>query len=255
MPADVIERLRAADPARDVDPVAPEALLEQLKAAPRRRPRRRALLLVPVAVAAAIAAFLLPGANTDLAARAYAQTAPAGDRILYVRTTVDTHMRGPRANKDTHAVRERWQQGDRWHERVEMDGRVFGETRGADGVLRLSNGVVASRRYVELREPGFVEEFRKRYEGGTLDDSGTTTFNGRPARRYVVDEERKRAEYFLDAETGMPLGSIEEFAVYQLQPGEGLRGAKPNGTFTATTIVDALEQLPATPENRSKLDG
>jgi hypothetical protein len=254
MPADVIERLRAADPARDIDPAAPEALLAQLKAPPRRRPRRRALLLLPVAVAV-VAALLIPSANTDLAARAYAQTAPAGDDILYVRTTIDTHMRAPTANKDTHAVRERWQQGDRWNERVDMDGRVFGQTRGADGRLRFSDGQVAPQSYVERLEPSFVEEFRKRYERGTLDESGTTTFNGRPARRYVVDEERKRAEYFLDAETGMPLGSVERFAVYQPQPNAKLEGAQPNGTFTATTTVDALEQLPATPANLSKLSG
>jgi hypothetical protein len=256
MPADVIERLRAADPARGVDPIAPEALLAQLKATPRRRGApRRALLLIPAAVAAAVAALVIPSASPDLAARAYAQTAPAGDRILYVRTTIDTHMRGPAVSHDTHAVRERWQQGERWNERVDMDGRVFGERRGADGVLRFSDGQIAPQSSVELREPSFIDEFRKRYERGTLDEGGTTTFNGRPARRYVVDEQRNRAEYFLDAETGMPLGSIEQFAVYQPQRGQPLKGATPNGTFTATIVVDAIEQLPATPANLGKLSG
>jgi hypothetical protein len=252
MPADVLERLRAADPARDIDPAAPEALLARLKATPPRRRPRRALLLVPVAVAAAAAAILIPSADSNLAARAYAQTAPAGDEILYVRTTIDTHMRGPTITKDMHAVRERWEQGERWNDRVRMDGRVFGETRGADGVLRFSDGQIAPQSYVDLREPSFVEEFRKRYERGTLDESGTTTFKGRPARRYVVEEERSRSEYFLDAETGMPLGSVETFAVHQPEPGEA---TGPNGTFTATTVVDALEQLPATPANLGKLSG
>ncbi|WP_028064901.1 hypothetical protein [Solirubrobacter soli] len=253
MPADVIERLRAADPARDVDPIAPEALLTRLKATPprKRKRRHRALLLVPVAIAAAAAAFLIPSANTNLAARAYAQTAPTSGHILYVRTTIETTMRTPTVTKDTHAIRERWQQGERWNERVEMDGKVFGETRGADGKLRFSDGTVAPQSYVELREPGFVEEFRKRYERGTLDQSDTTTFNGRHARRYVVDEGRNRAEYFIDAESGMPLGSIEEFAV--LSPGPGQPATGPNGTFTATTVVDAIEQLPATPANLDKL--
>jgi hypothetical protein len=256
MPADVMERLRAADPARDIDPVAPEHLLARLKASPsppRRRKRRVLLLGVPVAVGVAVAAFVLPDGSPSLAARAYAQTAPAGDQILYVRTTIETKMRSSTVTKDTHAVRERWQRGSRWKERVELDGRVFGEIRGADGVLRFSDGKVAPKDYAELRAPGFVEEFRERYERGTLDESGTATFAGRPARRYVVEEQRNRAEYFIDAQTGLPLGSVEVYAV--LTPGPGQPATGPNGTFTATTTVEAIEQLPATPENLSELSG
>ena len=255
MSADVLERLRAADPARDVDPAAPDALLEQLLATPRptpRRRRRRALILVPVAVAAACAAVLIPGTKTDLAARAYAQTAPAGDRILYVRTTIDTTMRGPTVSRDTHALTDRWQQGDRWHVRTANDGIVIEETRGADGILRISDGKTTvdatgdeMRGYIAERESGFIEEFRKRYEGGTLDESGTATFDGRPARRYVFsDEDGNLHEFFLDAETGLPLGAIETFTARS-------RGA---GTFIVTTRVRALEQLPPTPENLAKLN-
>jgi hypothetical protein len=255
MPADVIERLRAADPARGVDPHPPEGLLERLRATPpsRRRRPRRALVLVPIAVVAAAAAVLVPGASPNLAARAYAQTAPAGDRILYVRTTIETEMRTPTITKDTHAVRERWQQNDRWYQRTDFDGRIFEETRGADGVLRFSDGTTAPPDYVARLAPGFIEEFRARYERGTLDESGTAGFNGRPARRYVVDEGRNRYEYYLDAETGMPLGSVERFAV--LSPGPGQPAEGPNGTFTATTVVDTLEQLPPTPANLRRLSG
>jgi hypothetical protein len=214
---------------------------------------------VPAAVAAAIAVVLVPGAKTDLAARAYAQTAPAGDRILYVRTTIDTEMRAPGVTRDTHAVTDRWQQEARWHQRTTYDGRTSEETRGKDGVLRFSDGVTATRDgalgdYIDMRAAGFVEEFRKRYERGTLDESGTATFNGRPAKRYVVDEDRTRREYFIDAETGMPLGSVERFAVLTAKPGEPVKGRGPSGTFTATTTVRALEQLPPTPENLAKLN-
>jgi hypothetical protein len=132
---------------------------------------------------------------------------------------------------------------------------VFAETRGADGVLRFSDGTTAPPEYVAQLPPDFIAEFRLRYERGTLDASGTTTFDGRHARRYVVDEGRNRHEYFLDAETGMPLGSFERFAVYQGEAGEPVKGARPNGTFTARTTVDTLERLPATPANLAKLDG
>ncbi len=261
MSADVIERLRAADPARAVDPAPPEALLAQLRATPRgkpRRSRRRALVLVPIAAAIATGAVLIPGAKTDLAARAYAQTAPAGDRILYVRTTIDTRTRTPTIDDATHAVTERWQRGEQWHQRTAIDGHVYAEVRGADGVLRFSDDITGTpdgelKQHIDRRAPGFVEEFRRRYQRGTLDESGTTTFNGRPARKYVVGKERTRREYFIDAETGLPLGSVERFAILTPAPGKPVKGQRPNGTFTATTTVKALEQLPATPENLAKL--
>src|SRR4051812_19347880 len=191
MPADLMERLRAADPARDVDPAAPEALLEQLKT-PRRapaRPRRllRALVLLPIAAAAATVAVLTPGAKTDLAARAYAQTAPAGDQILYVRTTIETKMRAATIAKDTHAVLERWQQGDRWRQRTDDGEGVSEQALDADGRLRVSEGVVAMPEGAKpAAQSDFIEDFRKRYERGTLDESGPATFDGHPARRYVV---------------------------------------------------------------------
>ena len=78
-----LERLRSADPARDLDPTPPEDLLRAIVATPRRRARRRrraAFALVPVTAAALAALFLLPGGSTDLAARAYAQTAPEATR-------------------------------------------------------------------------------------------------------------------------------------------------------------------------------
>ena len=64
-----------------------------------------------------------------------------------------------------------------------------------------------------------------------------------------------RAEYFLDAETGMPLGSRQVFAMYEprIAPGGRLSMGKLTGTATYTVTVDALEQLPPTPENLAKL--
>jgi hypothetical protein len=51
----------------------------------------------------------------------------------------------------------------------------------------------------------------------------------------------------------MPLGSVERFAV--LSGAHPKRGEGPNGTFTATTTVDALQQLPPTRANLAKLEG
>jgi hypothetical protein len=104
------------------------------------------------------------------------------------------------------------------------------------------------------RSPGFLAEFRASYEHGTLDESGAATFAGHGAKRYVTSDEHTHAEYFVDAETGMPLGSIKRFDV--LSPGPGrLQGQGPNGTFTATTVVDSLQQLAPTPAARAALAG
>jgi hypothetical protein len=255
MSTDVMERLRAADPARGLQPDAPEELLARLKT-PRRRRRRRAVVLAPVAVAAAVAAaVVLPGADPDLAARAYAQTAAAGDRILYVRTAIVNETRTPSGMRVSHAVRERWEREGRWRERLDIDGRVSTQTLGADGVLRFSDGKVAPRGYAEQYPPDFVEGFRTRYERGTLKEDGTTTFNRRPAKRYVADGKRTSTVYFVDAETGVPLGSVETFAVLEPKPDQALQHQAPNGTFTATTTVEAIEQLPATPANLGALSG
>ena len=265
-----LERLRASDPARDLDPTPPDDLLRTIVATPQRprrsRRRRASLALVPVIAAAAAALVLLPGGSTDLAARAYAQSAPQADSILYVRTTTIGKVRFPGHDGDTEMVTDRWQQGERWRAVTRHNDGISIETRGADGVLSFSDGETARRadgpemqEYIDRRSIGFLAEFRRDYERGKLDESGAAEFAGRPATRYVVDtpEPGNSAEYFLDAETGMPLGSRLVFGMHEPKraPGGGLRSGKLIGSATYVVTVDALEQLPPTPENLAKLTG
>ena len=260
-----LERLRASDPARALDPTPPEDLLRAIVTTPRkpRKRRRAALALVPVTAAAVAALLLAPTGSTDLAARAYAQTAPANDSILYVRTTMRQRMeQDGRTERDETSRRERWQQGGRWRSILHDRGEVYVEIRGADGVLRFSDGTTARREdggdardYIDRSEPGFLNDFRKAYESGRLDESGDARFAGRAAKRYIVTERDNVSEYFLDAETGMPLGSRQRMVTYAPEIGPDRRPTlgKPIGFLEITETVKALEQLPSTPENLAKL--
>lgn len=264
-----LERLRASDPARDLDPAPPEELLRAIVATPRpeKRRRRRAPLALVAAGAAIAAAFVaLGGGSTDLAARAYAQTAPGPDTILYVRTKLRMTIEIPGREDEEVSNRERWQRGERWRSVLRLDGRVYEEVRGADGVLRFSDGETARREdggeakeYIERGSIDFLTQFRTAYRSGKLDEGGDTRFAGRPAKRYVVTSPntRNRAEYFIDAETGMPLGSrdrLEAFAP-EIGPDRRPRAGKSVGFHVQETLVEAIEQLPPTPENVAKLSG
>jgi hypothetical protein len=79
-------------------------------------------------------------------------------------------------------------------------------------------------------------------------------FAGRKARRYVVtyDRDRNKAEYFIDVVTGLPLGSRDRGVIYTANP-ERDPDTAPTGHITSVTTVEALEELPDTPENRAKL--
>lgn len=254
------ERLREADPARDLDPAVPEDLLTRLVAGPREPRRRRVprrLLLVPaVAAAAVLAVPLLAPDRTppDLAALAYAQSAAPAGEILYVRTTTHVVMTDrDRSERAFHAT-ESWQLGPRWRTVTHDDGEVYEEYNDADGRLHFGDGETTGRaegdeirEYVDRRAPGFLAEFRRDYERGVLDERGTVEFNGRPAKRFVVTWKGGNAEYFLDAEAGTPLGSRSVLNSYAPNTNKQI------GTHTVTTIVDELETLEPTRENLSKL--
>jgi hypothetical protein len=77
---------------------------------------------------------------------------------------------------------------------------------------------------------------------------------GRPARRYVYEEPKsgQREEYYLDAATGAPLGSITE--VPGLRAVTGARDGKPLtgpslGKLRSTVVVARIERLAPTPAN------
>ena len=158
---------------------------------------------------------------------------------------------------------ERWQQGGRWRSIYTHQGDVYVEVRDADGVLHLPDGGTWRREdggdaldYIDRSEPGFLAAFRKAYENGTLDESGDTRFAGRAAKRYVVEDHGNVSEYFLDTETGMPLGSRRRQVMYSAELGADRRptmGARSGFHLTVET-VEALEQLPPTPENLAKLE-
>ena len=240
-----LERLRTADPARDLDPDAaggPPAR-DRRHAAAQAQPQapRAALALVPVTAAALAALFLLPGGSTDLAARAYAQTAPEANSILYVRSTMQprdgagrpapsrTRPRGASAGSRAGA-------GARY-----CIARARCTWRSATPTASCACPMATTARredggdaeyYIDRSEPGFLANFRKAYENGRLDESGDARFAGRAAKRYVVtDRYGSRSEYFLDAETGMPLGSRQRMVIYsaEIGPDRTPELGKPNG--------------------------
>jgi hypothetical protein len=290
---DPITLLREADPVEhleiDLEAPPPTAVLERITAAPRRPPRRAARRLVVAAVAACAAAAaavaLLPGsAKFDPAARAYAQTAP-GPHVMHVIVSTSMVMTGshPIRQQDRSEV---WQYGDKSHritaisEQDDSAGTPPHETMEYVKVgdvlrARMQDGEIQTLRASESDEArqalqvesDFVAAFRRRYERNALRDAGETTFAGRRARAYdVIDAAtpspgvmRPPAEaetYYLDAETGDPLGSIRTMALYDFRIGRDRKPVQTDkkiGEMRTTEVVDRLERLPLTPANLAKL--
>ena len=196
MSTDLLERMRALDPAADADLTPPEDLLTQLldewpAATPPRRPRRRrrrlALAVAGLAAAGVASVALVGKSGPSLAAQAYAQTSDAAG-VLYVRARVESEGRV--------STSESWLYRDRGrvHANFGADGWSDSVLR-PDGTVRFRNGdgqdivwegpeAVTQREYLSRN---FVGEFRRAYQQGTLDPAGTTTFAGQQAQRYVVD--------------------------------------------------------------------
>jgi hypothetical protein len=257
---DVLDRLRAADPApATVDP-PPEELLARLVAQERRRPRSgRWRLLVPVAAtgALAVAGVALIGggqASIDLAERAYAQTAPADAVIHSIERTRLVHYDGDDEFRST-TRSERWLRGGRSHTilEVQQDGEshVFEQVVGADGVwrnrtpwgeiqaVRADDGGDSADLIRESRTDA-VAAFRARFARDELRDAGETTFNGRRARAYVREGRHRTETFYLDADTARPLGM-------HLRSGSG------NNHLAMETVLETFERLAPTPANLAKL--
>jgi hypothetical protein len=291
MTPDILDRLRRRDPAADLQPPPPDDLLARLiaeprpAAAPRRSPLadRRVRIAVGVAAAAALAGGVsvagLGGGSPDLAARAYAQTDPAGD-VLHVVLRDRNDFEGPQP-PDTTGTFESWVYGKEAHTILtsEQEGKTFTSDQllGADGVIRnlLDDGELQTlspddgaeaRDIIARSRQDFVSDFRSRYERGVLDDTGDATFEGRPARRYVVKHPgvhvadrpelvgASTEEFFVDASSGAPLGSIFTSTVYAA---EGVKDGKPvlgrRSTLRFIQTVEKIERLPATPANLAKV--
>ena len=287
MSIDLMDRLRERDPAADCDATPPDVLLEQIVAEPRRQPadrarhRRRsvAVTLGGVATALAVGAVLAVtggGPAPALVDRAYAQTA-SDPGILHVvtesRLTSDDRLI---ADQSEHV--ESWSRGDRartvitireasgktatYDQVLGSDGSVRNRMSGGQGqVWRPADGPDASRAIASMRA-GFVANFRRAYERGVLQAGGPTTFAGHRAQRYVVhstgasrqDGPAGTATYFVDAETGAPLGAERVQPLYRPRVGDGkVRQGEPMSSLRATEVVTTLEHLPASTENDAKL--
>jgi hypothetical protein len=270
---DPLTLLRDADPAArmaDVEP--PRDVLERIVATPpprRRRPRRRlAVAIVAAAVAAAaLLGVLVPGERTNLAARAYAATAP-DEGVLYTELTDELIIPGEPVERSVTRI---WQRGDRSRRaRTVLDGpgRPGAVTEHVldDGVLRtrLPDGEIQVLRpdfneeapqVLEGERTSFVDSFRSHFAAAELRDAGLTTFVGRPAHAY---EARGRGDvqrtYYLDPESAMPLGYVLVFPMYEPVVRNGRLGpGAPTGEGRITQVLRRFERLPATPENLARL--
>jgi hypothetical protein len=280
-----LQRLAEADPAGQLDPVPPDDLLARILAAEPAAPAARRTRSRPLRVAAVAAAIVLavvaatltigPRGSTSLAlaAQAYAQTTADGGDILYTRVaTLRTETTSEGTRRETGTIEE-WLRGDESHRLqvlVSDTGRrlALDHVIGPDGVMHQVTGdggyrivrrsdnedaanVIASER------AGFVQEFRRSYERGDLDEATDVEFAGRPARRYVVaaqgPPERRpptpEHAYYVDRETGAPLGSTTTF---RMAFTDGNGPAVPT-TMRWVQTVEAIERLEPTAENLEKL--
>jgi hypothetical protein len=263
----LLARLRAADPVtwlrHETDAYAPPPrhVMAQIVAStppppPRGRRRRRLVLAAAAASIVAAAALgllqLLPSdKRVDLAAKAYAATAP-GDSVVYTERTLERTITPGFESApapDSQRIEERmWQHGDRVHRLstiLQWSGN--GEPRRWNyeydkrgDTLRILNpdGTVdtirqgdpgwdpdETRQVLEGEQQTIVERFRTRYARAQLRDAGETVFVGRPAHAYVViswprpktkpEPAPVRETFYLDPASGLPLGSVSVLSTWR----------------------------------------
>jgi hypothetical protein len=242
-----------------------DVLERQLHDATRRRRRgRKPLAVLALAAAALLAALVLldggtqtndtpPADEREVAPAPVTYLSPDPDKIVYVRATS--------LNQDRErTVLEDWHRGDETHRLIrwtDPDGKQWAVDHviTADGVMHQINEegryhVIRktagddARTVIGQEQAGFLADFRRRFSQGTLDPA-EHTFNERPAVRYHVPRDRKRVgpdqSYYLDRETGAPLGFTSEMS---LNPGQRMR---------VKQVVDEIRVLDPTPENLAKL--
>ncbi|MEJ7891456.1 MAG: hypothetical protein WKF94_02315 [Solirubrobacteraceae bacterium] len=219
-----------------------------------------------------------------LASRAYAQTNPRPGKILHtVVTFVSTRefVETGEVTVETIGRVEQWHRGTESHTLNRYGGPgTAGRGQALDHVV--ANGVMRqvsadgsyrivrasdngdSARVIREEQRGFIEEFRRRYEQGDLDPDGDVTFAGRPARRYLHtqivkgrDTEGKllfenpgpTTAYYIDRETGDPLGSrlVDDGPGDTMLPGGRVIESE------SEQIVRLIEWLPPTRENLDDL--
>lgn len=226
---DTLNRIRAADPARELPEETEaerrqaEALLERLVAEPveppkRRLSRRRVLVLAGAGVVAVVAAVALIVPDSErvpsgLATRAYAKTNPA-DGVIHEVAEFDGYSRGPSA-APVRGLPWRFEQwlrpstGEFRYVNLDKAGKVTGEIavdahrteRGWSPGSKVRVGRAPSEEHyadLPLTTPlpgrSAVQQFRRAYEAGQLRDAGPSEFEGRPTRRYVVERSRSHPD-------------------------------------------------------------
>lgn len=299
----LLRRLAELDPAAGLDPSPDDALLARALAAPRAgRPNQQTRLaprLAFVAAVAALTAVLVPVLRSDeqakraappalgdleLASRAYRRTNPQPGKILHTVVTyvgLREYVETGRVKVETRGRTEQWHRGTESHTLNRYGGAASGlrgqaldhlvsggmmrqvDSRGGYRVVRAEdNG--DSARAIREEQRGFIDEFRRDYEGGDLLPGGDVTFAGRPAQRYTRTQivrardqdgkllkktfEGPTTTYYIDRETGDPLGSTSDDGPGQMQ----LPGGK-TVNLTSKRIVREIEWLPPTRANLADL--
>jgi hypothetical protein len=211
-----------------------------------------------------------------LAAQAYANTTPIGPQIVYsrIRSDVTFHTSTPQGSTGVQRATgtiEEWHRGRETHRLERYDATATEPAASLDHVIdrhgvmrqidengryriiRKSDGSDAAH-VIAGQQAGFIADFRARYEKGELDPTADVRFNGRPARRYVVDsspggpagaELGQEQAFYIDRETGEPLGATTTSTA------PVPRGSTERGPVVAEgkLLVESIKLLPPTPAN------
>ena len=222
MSPDLLDDLRAADPARR-HPAPPDpdwgAMADRITASPRRaRRRRRALILGPaIAVAAAAGAVVLVAGQPAGEVEVSRPAAPAGTPIYHY-VVEFRELEGPdrRPVPDAHSTREGWVDP--------ATGEVRETSPGGGPEPAPAPPVAAGGEPAAADKPdGTVLDALTRHSRiGPLRDEGLTTLDGRRVRRFVATNAAGdfRQTFFVDAETGFPV-------LFRTETGDHLRTGDP----------------------------
>lgn len=279
----VIERLRELNPVEEAaldssENAEADALLRQILAEPRTRPRRlrrrstgQGRHLAATAVVACLALTALAaidladrGADPTIADRAYAAVNDNG--VIYhfvLDTTAAAGALSAGLRRDLELMNgrlETWyrSEGSAFHSRQfrrERDGRLRlfyesarSEGRGVD--YDAERNVLGHSRPGEGSRPaGPLDAFREAYRNGEVLERGRTTFHGRPAYRLLVRRAkrgsfRQQMAFYVDPESHLPLGTRERT---RLQ----IDGR--SASVRIESVYKVYERLPDTRANRSLL--
>lgn len=233
MKPDLLDELRAADPARE-PPAASEpdwdAMAQQILVVPRRRwrrGRRMALVLAPAmavtaVVAVAVVALVPASAPPSVLERAVAAVT---DDAIYHYVVTSHELEGPqrRVIADTRSTREGWidpssgeiheisEGGDEWA----TDGRRRTMYTAFNDSLQTFDEPSASGPAAQARGD-VVGALTRSFRAGALRDEGLEVFEGRRVRRLVASNPARtwRQTFLVDADSLLPVLFVSETGDY-----------------------------------------